>query len=91
MSSVRISRWIVLVARSVENVSTGPAGCWRIGMNVAMSAITSATLQAADEAGQVEPVRADVADGAKPAAGLRFEAPVPVSVVAAASPGSSGR
>ena len=43
MSSVWISRGMVSVARSVEKVSTGPVGCWRTGMKVAMSAITAAT------------------------------------------------
>ena len=39
-SSVTISRATVLDARSVENVSTGPAGCWRTFTKVARSAIT---------------------------------------------------
>ena len=30
-----------LGVRSVEKVSTGPVGCWRVGMNVARSAMTS--------------------------------------------------
>ena len=40
VSSVSISRSTVSAARSVENVSTGPAGWCRVGMNVARSAMT---------------------------------------------------
>ena len=43
MSSVAIWRASVSADRSVENVSTGPVGSWRIGMNVARSAITEST------------------------------------------------
>ena len=42
-SSVRISIGTVSAARSVENVSTGPVGLWRTGMNVVRSAITAST------------------------------------------------
>jgi hypothetical protein len=40
VSSVPISRSTVSPARSVEKVSTGPAGCRRVAMNVARSAMT---------------------------------------------------
>ena len=42
-SSVAISRGIVFAARSVEKVSTGPAGWWRTFTNVARSAMTLST------------------------------------------------
>ena len=42
-SSVRISRSTVAAVRSVENVSTRPAGWRRTGMKVARSAMTSST------------------------------------------------
>ena len=65
--------------------------CWRTGMNVVRSAMTASTRRPVEEAREVQPVRADVADGPQRAALVRLEAPVPVRVVAAASPGSSGR
>ena len=42
-SSVRISTATVSAARSVENVSTGPVGLRRTGMNVVRSAMTAST------------------------------------------------
>ena len=46
-SSVAIDVATVSVARSWENVSTGPVGCWRTGTNVARSAMTGCDAQAA--------------------------------------------
>ena len=43
MSSVEIGRSTVSADRSVENVSTGPVGSWRVPMNVVSSAMTSLT------------------------------------------------
>ena len=44
MSSVRhLASATVSPERSVENVSTGPVGCWRTGMAVTSSAITEVT------------------------------------------------
>ena len=45
MSSVVISRATVSVARSVENVSTGPVGAWRTGIAVTSSASTDVTVE----------------------------------------------
>ena len=63
-----------------ENVSTGPAGCVpdrdegrQVGHHLCHPA-------AGDEAGQVQPVRADVADRPQRAALLALEAPVPVGI-----------
>ena len=79
-SSVAMSRSTVSAERSVENVSTGPVGSWRVSMNVARSAITVGDVLAGHEGHQVQPVRADVADRAQGAAALRLEPPVPVAV-----------
>ena len=52
-----------------------------MGMNVAMSAMTSATRRPLMKLGQVEPVRADIADRPQRAARIGLEPPVPVGVV----------
>ena len=80
-SSVRISTGTVSAARSVENVSTGPAGLWRTGMNVVRSAITASTWRPVTKvvrSSQWLPM-SPTARSAPPAVDL--EPPVPVGVV----------
>ena len=81
----------VSAARSVENVSTGPAGCWRTGTNVVRSAMTASTRRPVTKRREVEPVRADVADGPQRAALGPARGASSSRCRAGASPGSSGR
>ena len=79
MSSVLISRVTVSAERSVENVSTGPVGSWRTRDEGREVGHHRHDPVAGHERHQVEPVRADVADGAERAAAIRLQPPVPVT------------
>ena len=81
MSSVEIERATVSFDRSVANDSTGPAGSWRVSMNVERSAMTAATCWPVTNvirSSQCEPM-SPTARSAPPRSGL--EPPVPIGVV----------
>ena len=66
--------------RSVEKVSTGPVGSRRVLDEGRELGHHGGDPLAGDIGHQVEPVRADVADGPESAAAFRLEAPVPVGL-----------